>query len=157
MVFVRIVVLLFLVAYAFSMGQLKPHELNGFGKLVSFSFFIFAPMLYFLPSYEAARRNHPSLMAIILVNLFLGWTFVGWVAVMAWANSGLVQQVEGVVSVNDGASVAPPLSVVVQESAPTVVEVGDDLKDCPFCAEKIKLAAIKCKHCGSMLAQASGA
>lgn len=28
---------------------------------------------------------------------------------------------------------------------------GSDEKKCPFCAEMIKIEAIKCKHCGSML------
>jgi hypothetical protein len=28
---------------------------------------------------------------------------------------------------------------------------SNDMKICPFCAETIKAAAIKCKHCGSML------
>lgn len=30
-----------------------------------------------------------------------------------------------------------------------------DARPCPFCAEPIKLAAIKCKHCGSSVDQAS--
>lgn len=29
------------------------------------------------------------------------------------------------------------------------------MKPCPFCAEEIKEAAVKCKHCGSMLGAAS--
>ena len=30
-----------------------------------------------------------------------------------------------------------------------------DTKLCPFCAEDIKSAAIKCKHCGEMLTDSS--
>jgi len=41
--------------------------------------------LYFLPSMIAVHRGHRNGMAIGVVNLFLGWTFLGWVVTLAWA------------------------------------------------------------------------
>jgi hypothetical protein len=35
--------------------------------------------------------------------------------------------------------------------SPIEISKKSDTKDCPFCAEKIKIKAIKCKHCGSVL------
>lgn len=41
--------------------------------------------LYALPSIVAFKRKHKSKMAILIVNLFLGWTLVGWVIALAWS------------------------------------------------------------------------
>ena len=43
---------------------------------------------YFLPMIVAKTRQHNNYAAISVVNLFLGWTFIGWVVALAWANTG---------------------------------------------------------------------
>jgi hypothetical protein len=42
---------------------------------------------YFLPFLIAALRQHKNIFAIFLLNLALGlgWTFLGWIAVLIWA------------------------------------------------------------------------
>ena len=41
--------------------------------------------IYFLPSIVASKRNAPRTGAIIALNIFLGWTLVGWVIALVWA------------------------------------------------------------------------
>lgn len=41
--------------------------------------------LYFLPALVAATRGHHNTGAITLLNLFLGWTFLGWVIALVWS------------------------------------------------------------------------
>lgn len=41
--------------------------------------------LHFLPGIIASRRNHRNALAIWLVNIFLGWTLIGWVVALIWA------------------------------------------------------------------------
>lgn len=43
------------------------------------SFLIFAIGLYFLPAIIAALRQTHNATGILLLNLFLGWTVIGWV------------------------------------------------------------------------------
>lgn len=43
--------------------------------------------LYFLPTIVALIRRHPNVGGILVVNLFLGWTLVAWIAALAWAAS----------------------------------------------------------------------
>ena len=45
--------------------------------------------LYFTPTLLAIYRRHPSGGGIAVVNLFLGWTLVGWVAALAWSLSAV--------------------------------------------------------------------
>lgn len=44
-------------------------------------------VIYFVPSVVARARMHENVTAIAALNLFLGWTFVGWVAALVWANT----------------------------------------------------------------------
>lgn len=41
--------------------------------------------LYFLPLIIAAWRNMPNAVAISVLNVVAGWTFVGWVVALVWA------------------------------------------------------------------------
>ena len=46
---------------------------------------VLAFSLHFLPTIIAFRRSHHNRVAIFLVNLFLGWTVLGWVAALVWS------------------------------------------------------------------------
>jgi Superinfection immunity protein len=40
-------------------------------------------LLYFLPTIVASRYGH-EITGILLLNLFFGWTVVGWFALLLW-------------------------------------------------------------------------
>ncbi|NCA66663.1 MAG: superinfection immunity protein [Clostridia bacterium] len=42
-------------------------------------------IIYFIPSYIAVRNDHRSKGWIILVNILLGFTVVGWIVALLWA------------------------------------------------------------------------
>lgn len=42
-------------------------------------------VLYFIPAIIAGVRNHKNQTAILVLNLFLGFTFIGWVWALVWA------------------------------------------------------------------------
>ena len=42
---------------------------------------------YFVPTTVALIRQKQNTLAIFLLNLFLGWSFVGWVVAIVWAAS----------------------------------------------------------------------
>ena len=46
---------------------------------------LIATATYLLPTIVAVARKHPNKMAIILINIFLGWTFVGWLGALIWS------------------------------------------------------------------------
>ncbi|HRF12582.1 MAG TPA: superinfection immunity protein [Candidatus Accumulibacter phosphatis] len=48
-----------------------------------------AGFFYFLPWIIAWARDHHQIGAIAIVNIFLGWTFIGWVVSLAWSASAV--------------------------------------------------------------------
>jgi hypothetical protein len=46
---------------------------------------IVAFIIHFMPSFIAFSRDHANKIAILIINLLLGWTVIGWVILMVWA------------------------------------------------------------------------
>jgi hypothetical protein len=47
--------------------------------------FGFGLVLYFLPTILAFARSKRDAVSILVLNLFLGWTAIGWVIALVWA------------------------------------------------------------------------
>lgn len=47
---------------------------------------------YFLPSIVAEFRGHPQRHAICVLNLFLGWTVLGWIIALIWASTAVASR-----------------------------------------------------------------
>ncbi|HXY10864.1 MAG TPA: superinfection immunity protein [Terriglobales bacterium] len=50
-----------------------------------FPIFGFGFVLYFLPSILAYARSKRDRAAILILNLLLGWTAIGWVIALVWS------------------------------------------------------------------------
>ncbi|GEM_PF-2027743 len=58
--------------------------------LIAVAFYV-----YLLPTFTAYNRQHPQRFWIMMLNLFLGNTLVGWIAAMVWARNGSEREGEG--------------------------------------------------------------
>lgn len=64
--------------------------------------------LYFLPSIIGSNRNRNNIAGIFVLNLLLGWTFLGWLGALIWAFSGSNKQPPTVVVNNTNQSAYNP-------------------------------------------------
>lgn len=56
--------------------------LKGFSVVGSV---VFIGLIYFLPYVVADRRKHHQKSAILLLNLFFGWSVIGWLVALIWS------------------------------------------------------------------------
>jgi Superinfection immunity protein len=62
---------------------------------------------YFLPWIIASHRAHPNKYPIIVINIFLGWTLVGWVVALAWSCSHIERQAQALAHENQFSDLRP--------------------------------------------------
>jgi Superinfection immunity protein len=43
---------------------------------------VFFAGIYFIPTIIAVVRRLPNLVAVVLVNVLLGWSFIGWIVAL---------------------------------------------------------------------------
>jgi hypothetical protein len=99
---------------------------NAAGLLAVFLVVALSLAVYFIPAIVAFERLHYNRGAIFVLNLFLGWTLLGWVAALVWA------------CMNPDTTTAP---LPTEGRAP-----------CPHCREPIIATAQACRFCGRELA-----
>ena len=52
--------------------------------------------LYFLPAMIAYGRDMKNSWSVFFLNLFFGWTAIGWVAALCWAVAGTAELKSGI-------------------------------------------------------------
>ena len=78
----------------------EKREARGIGVRILLTFLIglgaivFGPFIavYMLPTAIAALRRHSHLKAIAITNALVGWTLIGWIAMMGWVLWSLTEQ-----------------------------------------------------------------
>ena len=64
-----------------------PATVYGLDIVVIVLMFLIVLTLYFVPSIIAKSRDHHQFATILVLNIFLGWTFIGWVVCLAMSLS----------------------------------------------------------------------
>lgn len=49
---------------------------------------MFGLFLYLLPAFIAYQRWHTNRHAILVINVFLGWSVIGWLGALIWSATG---------------------------------------------------------------------
>jgi len=58
-----------------------------FGLIMMAVAFCGVVALYFLPTIIAWKKKKVNTKAIFVLNLALGWTFIGWIVALIWATA----------------------------------------------------------------------
>ncbi|MCK9220233.1 MAG: superinfection immunity protein [Bacteroidales bacterium] len=54
--------------------------------------FLIVLFVYFLPSVIAHIDKRAAFGGIMAINIFLGWTIIGWIGALVWALTGETEQ-----------------------------------------------------------------
>jgi hypothetical protein len=63
---------------------------------------------YFLPTIVAVIRKVPNMGSVIVINLFLGWSIIGWIVALAMAARSVPTPQQVIVNQYTSPQVPPP-------------------------------------------------
>jgi amino acid transporter len=58
---------------------------GAFGAVIGLFVIAVCIALYFLPAIIAYKRDHHNRLAILVMDLLVGWSFIGWAIALVWA------------------------------------------------------------------------
>lgn len=131
---------------------------DAFGDMIAFIVgFGGAIAVYLLPSFIAMKLDHPKVGNVLLVNLLLGWTVLGWVLALIWSFTkppahSPAQRLPVIEGQPPSQMAATYAAAVAPASAATA---AGGLVACPWCAELIQPAAKICRYCSRDVASAT--
>lgn len=79
-------------------GQISDNGMNLFELIITnLGLFIYILIfilifIYFIPTFIAFSRKHDSKGWLLFLNIFLGWTVIGWIYSLFWASFGKTKQ-----------------------------------------------------------------
>ena len=82
-------------------------------------------VVYFAPTIIATVRKKRNKDAIFLLNLLLGWTFIGWVVALVWS----------------------VMYEAPMQGSPNSGRVSRLTRPCPLCNRAIPTNKPSCEHC----------
>ena len=75
-----------MITNAFRLQPIPQESSGGFADLiVAIIMGAIFVAIYFLPTIISIIRKHRNMTPIFILNIFLGWTFFGWVAALVWS------------------------------------------------------------------------
>lgn len=107
--------------------------MSGYSNTVALIVFFVGLAVYFLPTLVASTRLHPNSKPIMLLNVFLGWTLIGWVGALVWSASKIDSQ-----AANSNDTAIEPDKYAKLERISTLKERGV-LTDAEFLTEKARI------------------
>ena len=75
--------------------------ITGFGLMA------FCLGFYFLPFIIALVRSHTNKTAVFMLNMFLGWTLIGWVVALVWSFKNAAEPQTIIIRNGPAAAAAP--------------------------------------------------
>jgi len=128
------------------------------GTVVGFIFGLFVLLiifgLYFVPGILATVRHAKNAAAVWVIDIFLGWTMVGWVVALAMAFGETREEADRphyVVQAVPISSAPPAVAPPATPSSPALTPIVSAERTCSSCGQPSGAGKF-CQNCGTSLA-----